>query len=128
MNQKTRSNREAYWNKIVLEANSSGMLKKDWCSQNGISIRRFYYWQKRIRESKELPVTLRTDDPSSNKEGGFFEVPSTCISDSQAAIGADLAPSPDIDMVLQAGGYRLYIGPRTSEQTLRMALSVICHA
>ena len=28
MNRKTRSNREAYWNKIVLEANSSGMLKK----------------------------------------------------------------------------------------------------
>ena len=127
MDRKTSSYRMAYWKKIVLEANSSGMLKKDWCSQNSISTKSFYYWQKRIRESEELPVTLRTEDSSSDKESTFFEVPPACIS-SQAVIGADPAPSPDIDMVLQAGEYRLYIGPRTSEQTLRMALSVIRHA
>ena len=62
----------AYWKKIVLEANSSGMLKKDWCSQNGISTKSFYYWQKRIRESEELPVTLRTENASSDKENTFF--------------------------------------------------------
>ena len=127
MDRKTSSYRMAYWKKIVLEANSSGMLKKDWCSQNGISTKSFYYWQKRIRESEGLPVALQAVDSPSDKESTFFEVPSACISSYEVS-GSTPTPSPDIDMVLQAGGYRLYIGPRTSEQTLRMALSVIRNA
>ena len=127
MDRKTSSYRMAYWKKIVLEANSSGMLKKDWCSQNGISTKSFYYWQKRIRESEELPAELQAADSSSDKEDTFFEVPSACIS-GHVVSGSAPTSSPDIDMILQAGGYRLYIGPRTSEQTLRMALSVIRNA
>ena len=37
------------WFSIIQACNTSGQPKKQWCEENGISIRKFFYWQKKIR-------------------------------------------------------------------------------
>ena len=36
------------WRKLIYEANTCGMKKTEWCRQNGVTIKQFYYWQKKI--------------------------------------------------------------------------------
>ena len=51
------------WFSIIQACNSSGLPKKQWCEENGIPVRKFFYWQKRIRaglykEAKEKDAGL----------------------------------------------------------------------
>ena len=40
------------WYEIVLEANSSSLSKKEWCRQNSIFLKRFYYRQRKLRQKE----------------------------------------------------------------------------
>ena len=44
--------RTRQWYEIVLEANSSPLSKKEWCRQNSISLKSFYYWQRKLRQKE----------------------------------------------------------------------------
>ena len=48
MDQKTRCMKLAYWTGIIKESKSSGMKVSEWCLENHISIRKYYYWHKRV--------------------------------------------------------------------------------
>ena len=39
------------WTTLLNEQKSSGLSVKDWCSQNGISRDRFFYWKRKLKES-----------------------------------------------------------------------------
>lgn len=47
--------REAYrlsdWAQIVQEQQASGLNKREFCQQNGITERQFYYWLKKVRQA-----------------------------------------------------------------------------
>lgn len=47
------------WRKLIYEANTCGMKKTEWCRQNGVTIKQFYYWQKKIRA---LVLSGKLDD------------------------------------------------------------------
>ena len=49
MDQKALQIRRSQWEQIVLEGNQASISKKEWCKQNGISEKSFYYWQRKIR-------------------------------------------------------------------------------
>ena len=38
------------WIPVIQQAIQSGMSHKEWCTQNGIPIRKYYYWQKVVRQ------------------------------------------------------------------------------
>ena len=44
--------RTRQWYEIILEANSSSLSKKEWCRQNSISLKSFYYWQRKLRQKE----------------------------------------------------------------------------
>lgn len=52
------------WRKLIYEANTCGMKKTEWCRQNGVTIKQFYYWQKKIRALalKEMSDGIGMDD------------------------------------------------------------------
>ena len=52
------------WRKLIYEANTCGMKKKEWCRINGISTKQFYYWQKRVRAQalEEMPGGTSADN------------------------------------------------------------------
>lgn len=49
MDKTTHTVRLQQWTEIIQAQLSSGMNKRDWCRKNGIPEKRFYYWQRRVR-------------------------------------------------------------------------------
>lgn len=45
----THQMRLQQWSKIISECLASGQNKTAWCRQNGISDKKFFYWQKILR-------------------------------------------------------------------------------
>lgn len=72
------------WRNLIIECLQSGLPKKDWCKDRGISTRKFYYWQKIIREEElaligqdklndMFPDVIKKDDVGQRND--FYEVP-----------------------------------------------------
>ena len=120
----------AYWTGVIREANTSGKTIRQWCSENQLSLRSYYYWHKQVMHStyktlvekgfqppSELPVT----DP----EGILAPVP----------VFAELKPSADrkqegaaAGIVIEAGSFRIRIEDGFSEECLGKVIRVISHA
>ena len=49
MDQEVNIIRIENWKRLILEANNSGLSKTEWCRQNNISSKTFFYWQRKIR-------------------------------------------------------------------------------
>lgn len=127
------------WIGIIQEANASGMTKGSWCEQNGISLRQFYYWQKKVRDCAIAQAASGTAADHHNKplplEGKgndlpvFYELPVPAgqghLSDSNGQYTADTAFIPEL--VLQYDRFRLLVGSAVTEKTLSTVLSVLSH-
>ena len=50
MDELTKEVRYGKWAEIIAAASKSGMTKTEFCRQNGISPKKFFYYQGRIRE------------------------------------------------------------------------------
>lgn len=40
----------SYWSKMINECQDSGMNVTNWCKENGVNKRKYYYWLRKIRE------------------------------------------------------------------------------
>ena len=52
MDKTTHEVRLIQWQEIIQAQLASGQNKREWCRENGISEKQFFYWQRRVR--KEL--------------------------------------------------------------------------
>ena len=52
MDKTTHEVRLLQWQEIIQAQLASGQSKREWCRENGISEKQFFYWQRRLR--KEL--------------------------------------------------------------------------
>lgn len=102
------------WKKIISECLASGLSKTEWCRQNGISDKSFFYWQKILRREmyetststalipKEthapaIPfVELKLDSPAHDTQltSGFH--PDAVIQANGIIIGLSNSASPDL--------------------------------
>ena len=76
MDNTTHEVRLQQWYEIIQNQINSGQSKRNWCRENGISEKKFFYWQRRIRneicKTKEHALELvKPGTPST----GFVEVP-----------------------------------------------------
>lgn len=115
------------WICIVQAWNSSGLTKKQWCEENGVSLRQFFYWQKKIRE--ELYMGMKKNEkgliPAGSEERAavapaFAEIKATTIAERQdrqfqadaiikvGDISIQLANSASKELVERIGGTLLH--------------------
>ena len=40
----------ALWTKRITECKNSGMRAGDWCAENGINVKTYYYWHNKIHK------------------------------------------------------------------------------
>lgn len=52
----------ALWSKRIADCKNSGMRPGEWCAENGINVKTYYYWHSKIRKLI-------------NQHTAFFEVP-----------------------------------------------------
>lgn len=98
-------NRIEEWEQRIQEADSSGLTRLQWCEANGISPRRFYYWQKKIREAQDADA-VDPDHPSS-KVGTFCELdlPSIMSGGENGMTATGVSDA----LILECGPFRLQI-------------------
>lgn len=78
MDKSTHKIRLEQWTAIVNECLSSGLNKTEWCRQNGINDKVFFYWQRRVRENaasskKEelVPVLAELPEPKKHLDNSI---------------------------------------------------------
>ena len=72
MEQSTYEIRVKEWSKIIQDCCTSGLTKKEWCVQNHINEKSFYYWQRVIRKETLAKCPLLSSDVQTT----FVELPS----------------------------------------------------
>lgn len=59
------------WSQIIQAGQNSGLSKREFCRQNGISERQYYYWLKKLRETvveTASPHFVCLEDPVNKRE------------------------------------------------------------
>lgn len=137
MDQEVNIIRIENWKRLILEANNSGLSKTEWCRQNNISSKTFFYWQRKIRlmeaqkalSSSELPSVSTGQKTAISPD--FVDMthlykettdPTESVPSGNSQSG--FAPQ----LMLLADQYRILIGEDVREQTLSTVLKAIKHA
>lgn len=128
MDQKALQIRRSQWEQIVLEGNNASISKKEWCRQNGISLKSFYYWQRKIRSSAAEAME-KTADPAPLQvpaTSSFVELsfPSPPKEIREPTSSQSLLP----ELMLQIGGCQIYVTGSIQEHTLDTVLKAVRNA
>jgi hypothetical protein len=63
MDKSTHAVRLEQWTKLVQSCADSGLTKKEWCSQNNIKLKTYFYWQRRVRNHALMVKAAASSDP-----------------------------------------------------------------
>ncbi len=105
------------WRMLIQTCQQSGQTVVNWCEENDINIKTYYYWLRKLRKqelcTKELPVPVPDEKSVSFKK---LEV-HTPVSNTQAAV------------IIRLNGATVEISEGTSQQTIQavlLALQSVC--
>jgi len=115
------------WFSIIQACNTSGQPKKQWCEENGISIRKFFYWQKKIRAGlytetkKDTAIVPVPRVEATQMAPAFAEIPATPV-----PVGAGVAFQSDA--VITVGGVSIQLSNSATKELLDRISGVLSHA
>ncbi len=115
------------WFSIIQACNTSGQPKKQWCEENGISIRKFFYWQKRIRAGfytearKDTAIVSVPQAEATRMTPAFAEIPATSVT-----AGADVEFQSD--SVIKFGGVTIRLSNAATKELLDRIGGVLSNA
>ena len=135
MDHATTEIRTEQWRQIVLEANGSSLTKKEFCRQNGIKEKQFYYWQRKIRRQESsrlrLEATLApvesTSVVSSCSSSSFVAVNLSEPEDT-SSIPLSLSSTFHPELMIQMNGVNLFVVSSVHEETLQSVIRVLRNA
>lgn len=137
MNKETAAIRSAQWRRIVDDCinREPGVSKRQWCQDNNIKFRSLMYWQRKfqleaINQMSTTRIALPT--PAAPADAPVFVDVTTQVGSAQKV--SDSLPqeqepiSPAPELMIQAGGYRIYVNRSVREATLEKVIKVLAHA
>lgn len=133
MDQNAYNIRYARWEKLICEANSSGMPKIEWCRLHGISENQFYYWQKRVRTKAITKIQQQIEcNTLSSQNSSLIELSPPADSVPADTLLRDpnfLSPTDhQTDLLLRFGSFEIQVNTPAAEETLRMVMKVLHNA
>lgn len=105
------------WAPIIQECKKSGMNVKNWCLENNVNEKQYYYWQRKIREELSGSLIQREESKS----------PSTFIPISQLKPSVKTPSTFQPDLVLSVGSIKVEISNSISPALLNEMLKIINH-
>ena len=122
MDKTTHEVRLIQWQEIIQAQLASGQNKREWCRENGISEKQFFYWQRRVR--KELYESQVGGLVSVTQESAksLVEVPLASASSNTVANGFNP------EAVIAIGNVTVGITANISESLLMSIGKMIRHA
>lgn len=133
----------ANWEKLIIAANSTDLNKKEWCAQNGINEKTFYYWQRKVRQkaaetmnalkvatqSSPMPVAKDGTIVTSHVQNSFVELQYRNEETAFSPAACETEPgNEDPELVLQVRDCRLFIRGNVQEHTLAVVLKAVRNA
>ncbi len=100
----TPKEREEYWRMVNEDFVSSGMTRKEYCSNNDIPMSTLRYWQQRIKEK---------DDASQTDNNRFVELVPP-VSKNDTVVKAPDSDQYIIELVISYGGVDFKLNKHTS--------------
>jgi putative transposase len=106
------------WQQIIKECNNSGMTKKEWCLQNGVHEKAFYYWQRRIRKRA---VQVQSEYSLPPAAANFVELTApTPVVSHQPVVN-------NIAATIQVNGCRIELSETASEPFIQRLLGALAY-
>lgn len=110
---------------------ASGLSKREWCKQNGISRNRFFYFQRQLQE-KALGQNPGIEQAAANALApAFVEVPTPACMTGTSELQQKCHPdhtSADEKIQISYGDFHICISDEVSEQALTKVLRAVKHA
>ena len=138
MDKETTAIRRQNWLQIINECNSrTSGTKKEWCEANGIELRRFYYWQRHLRQlmaTQLAPDHGRSKDPSPTEQAelpavSFADISSLSMQEPQDPVPAAAEAPPAIpEAMIRLRDCQIILGSSFSEETLARVIRSIRNA
>jgi hypothetical protein len=66
-----------YWKILIQEQKSSSLNVAEWCEQNNVSRRKYYYWLNRIRKGFTAETDSELNKPVNTETNTFIEIQSS---------------------------------------------------
>lgn len=114
MDKTTYEMRLMQWTQIIRECRKSSMSVRDWCLENNVSEKKFYYWQRRVRG--EAFESLKKNDLQN--QTNFVQLP-------VQNDNLNNTPSFKPDIVIHIGNNVLELSNTVSEELLSKVLKVM---
>lgn len=125
MDQSTHEIRTQQWAEMIRQCNASGLTRKEWCRQNGISTKTFYYRQKQIRNEAYCKTLEKSSSGRlSNRTVEFAEAVLPAAPSSSMEQPSDFQP----DAIIRTPTLTIEVSNRASEEILHLIRTVIHHA
>ena len=127
MDQRASEIRLAQWEQIVLEGNQASVTKREWCRQNGINEKSFFYWQRKIRlkalEARNTPSAIVPVPDADSSKPTFVELPFPGGTDDKKS---DINVLPEL--MIQVDDCKIFVTASIQESTLQTVMKVIRNA
>lgn len=133
MDQEVNIIRTPNW-KLIMEVNRSGLSNSEWCRQNDINIKMFFYWQRKIRLMEAKKVLSSSDLPAVCPEQKTATAPAFVDMTQlyKKTVGSADFPSQELtqpvfspQFMILVGQYRILVGDTAMEQILSNVLKAI---
>ena len=103
------------WRERVMACRSSGKTIVDWCAENGINLKTYYYWQKRVWDKEIMDLSPETKTKLLESQSIQF---------AQVNLGP-VDSSSDADIVIRKDAWTVEIRNSASPVLLSTVLEVV---
>lgn len=130
MDKITHEVRLSNWKAVVEQCQSrpKGQTIASWCQENDISVKQYYYWQRRVRKNavQETPASLLPLSSQEESQVSFAEISFA----SQTSSSAVPDPVPDFhpEAVIRKGDLVVGLKNSISDRLLDRILKGVSHA
>ena len=121
MDKSTSMLRLQVWTERVRECHNSGMTVKDWCGQNNINLKTYYYWQRKVR-SQIYALKVSSGQPPAEAASRFVDI--TPLSARPVSGSRDFHP----DIILRTASVTIEISNSASDALLNKISLMLNHA
>jgi len=118
------------WAMQIDACNRSGLTVKQWCAENGVAVKTYYYHVKRVREEMlntvEIANALKQPRSGSTREGAGLMQTGLAISDRLPVFAALPMPKPKgVAVTVRVGAYAVDIQDGADEAVVEQVLKVV---
>lgn len=132
MDKITHEVRLSNWKAVVEQCQSrpKGQTIASWCEENDISVKQYYYWQRRVRKNavQEASAVLLPSSPSEEAQVSFAEISFSAQAQTSSSAIPDPVPDFRPEAIIRKGDLVIGLKNSISDRLLDRLLKGVSHA